>query len=134
MELNNKEIVFLKNLLANIDGHLMRHVLKNCEEVKKFDIDDISMKLYLKLCENETNNENTKRTKRTKEEMQARLDKMIEARHTLLERMAENDVLEAHRDYLICRILQLQTQEQYTRDDLLKKATMELEDIYEIIE
>ena len=54
MKLNNEEIIFLKNLLGNIDGHLIRHVLKNCEEVKEIDIDDISMQLYLKLDECET--------------------------------------------------------------------------------
>ena len=63
--------------------------------------------------------------KRTKEEMQAR--------HILLERLIENESLERYREYMICRILEIQKQEQYTRDDLLKKSTLELEDIWETI-
>ena len=69
--------------------------------------------------------------KRTKEEMQARLEKMIEARHILLERLIENESLEKYRDYMICRILQLQKDNQYTMDDLMKKSTQELEDIFD---
>lgn len=68
--------------------------------------------------------------KRTKEEMQARLDKMIEVRHTLLERVIENESLEKYRDYMICRILQLQSQDQYTRAELLKKSTSQIEYVF----
>lgn len=71
--------------------------------------------------------------KRTKEEMQARLDKMIEARHILLEQLIENESLEKYREFVICRILQEQTQDQYTMDDLLKKSTLELDEILETI-
>lgn len=66
--------------------------------------------------------------------MKARLDKMIKARHILLERLIENDNLERYREYMICRILELQKQDQYTRDELLKKSIRELEDIFADVE
>lgn len=66
--------------------------------------------------------------KRTKEEIEERHKKYTEAFEVLLERLIENETLEQHREYMICRILQ--TQDQYTRDDLLKKSTQELENIF----
>ena len=42
----------------------------------------------------------------------------------------ENDELEEYREHLIHRILELQVQDQYTREELLKKSTDQLEDIY----
>ena len=44
--------------------------------------------------------------------------------------MFERDRTEEYREYMIRRILELQKQDQYTRDDLLKKATIQLEDIF----
>ena len=45
--------------------------------------------------------------------------------------MFEIDRTEEFREYMICRILELQTQDQYTRDELLKKSTMELQQVFE---
>ena len=44
--------------------------------------------------------------------------------------MFERDATEEYREFMIYRILELQIQDQYTRDELLKKATSELEDIF----
>ena len=41
---------------------------------------------------------------------------------------------EEFRAYLIRRILELQTQDQYTKDELSKKSTSDLEDIFESVE
>lgn len=47
--------------------------------------------------------------------------------------MFERDRTEEYRDYMIHRILELQTQDQYTKDDLQKKATRQLEDIFTVL-
>ena len=70
-------------------------------------------------------------TRRIKEEIEERHKKYTEAFEILLERVIENDKLEEYREFLICRILEMQTQDQYTREDLLKKSTEQLEIIYE---
>lgn len=44
--------------------------------------------------------------------------------------LAENDSLEEYRETFISMILEHQTKNQYTRNDLLKKSTIELEEIY----
>lgn len=44
--------------------------------------------------------------------------------------MYERDSTEEFRDYMIHRILELQKQDQYTMEELLMKATRELEDIF----
>lgn len=44
--------------------------------------------------------------------------------------MLERDKTKEYREYMIHRILELQIQDQYTRDDLLKKSTRELENIF----
>lgn len=71
--------------------------------------------------------------KRTKEEIEERHKKFTQSFGMLLEHLIENENLEQYREFLICRILQEQTEDKYTRDDLLKKSTMELEDIFENI-
>ena len=48
--------------------------------------------------------------------------------------MFERDRTEEYREYMIRRILELQTQDQYTKADLQKKATSQLEDIFAEIE
>ena len=52
MDLTKEEVVFLINLLGNIDGHLIRHILRDSIQTKELDIDNISMNLYLKLQKN----------------------------------------------------------------------------------
>ena len=47
-----------------------------------------------------------------------------------IEILAENDSLEEYRETFISMILEHQTKNQYTRNDLLKKSTIELEGIY----
>lgn len=47
-----------------------------------------------------------------------------------IEILAENDSLEEYRETFISMILERQTKNQYTRNDLLKKSTTELEEIY----
>lgn len=49
-------------------------------------------------------------------------------------KMFERDRTEEYREYMIHRILELQVQDHFTRDDLLKKSTKELEDIFAEIE
>lgn len=48
-------------------------------------------------------------------------------------KMFERDRTEEYRNYMIHRILELQTTNQYTRDELLKKSTRELEGIFDYI-
>lgn len=47
--------------------------------------------------------------------------------------MFERDETEEYRDYMIHRILELQTQEQYTKEELRKKSTSQLEHVFENI-
>ena len=47
--------------------------------------------------------------------------------------MFERDRTEEYRDYMIHRILELQTQDKYTRDELLKKSTNQLIDTFDDI-
>ncbi len=44
--------------------------------------------------------------------------------------MFERDRTEEYRDYLIRRILELQVQDRYTKEELRKKATSQLEEIF----
>lgn len=44
--------------------------------------------------------------------------------------MFERDRTEEYRDYMIHRILELQMQDQYTKEELLKKSTKEFENIF----
>ena len=75
-----------------------------------------------------------KAMKRTKEERQAHINHMREIQNIMLENLIENDTLEQYREYMICRILEFQTQNLHTRDELLKKSTSELEDIFVNVE
>lgn len=47
--------------------------------------------------------------------------------------MFERDETEEYRDYMIHRILELQPQEQYTKEELRKKSTSQLEHVFENI-
>lgn len=47
--------------------------------------------------------------------------------------MFERDRTEEYRDYMIHRILEIQTQDQYTREELLKKSTNQLIDTFDDI-
>ena len=44
--------------------------------------------------------------------------------------MFERDRTEEYREYMIHRILEIQKQDHYTREELLKKATSQIEDIF----
>ena len=68
--------------------------------------------------------------KRTKEEIEERHKKYTEAFEILLERVIEKDKLEEYREYMIHRILEIQKQDQYTRAELLKKSTSQLENVF----
>ena len=70
--------------------------------------------------------------KRTKEEIEERHKKYTEAFEILLERVIEKDKLEEYREYMIHRILEIQKQDQYTRAELLKKSTSQLENVFSI--
>ena len=44
--------------------------------------------------------------------------------------MFERDRTEEYREYMIHRILELQVQDNYTRAELLKKSTSQIEDVF----
>lgn len=44
--------------------------------------------------------------------------------------MFERDRTEEYREYMIHRILEIQKQDQYTREELLKKSTSQIEDVF----
>ena len=48
--------------------------------------------------------------------------------------MFEIDRTEEYRDYMIRRILEIQTEGQYTKEELQKKSTGQLEDIFANVE
>lgn len=45
--------------------------------------------------------------------------------------MFERDRTEEYREYMIHRILEIQNQDNYTREGLLKKSTSQLEEIFD---
>lgn len=44
--------------------------------------------------------------------------------------MFERDETEEYREYMIHRILEVQQEDHYTREELLKKATIQIEEVF----